>query len=60
MTIFTPGTVALLSLVLGAGLAVAGIYLLAGLGWSLIGGAVPMLLLSLVILRGLHRAKENP
>lgn len=45
---------ACLSLLLGAVLIVAGVYVLAGVGWSLIAGAVPCLLLSAVILRGLR------
>lgn len=54
-----PILIALLAVVLGAGLAIAGVYLLAGPGWALIAGAVPPLLLALIILRGLHRAKQN-
>lgn len=56
----SPHAVAALALLLAAGLAIAGVYLLAGLGWALIAGAVPLLLFALTILRGLHRAKQNP
>lgn len=56
----TPQAAALLALLTGAGLAIAGVYLLAGLGWALIAGAVPLLLLAATILRGLHRAQQNP
>ena len=44
-------------LVAGTALAVAGVYVLAGLGWSLVAGAVPMLALSLVLLRGASRVR---
>ena len=54
----TPQAVALLALLAGMGLVIAGVYLLAGLGWSLIAGAVPLLALAFVIQRGLHRAKQ--
>lgn len=37
----------------GAGLTVGGVYVLAGLGWALIAGAVPCLGLATVIFRGL-------
>lgn len=45
---------ALLSFLGGAALIVAGVHVLAGLGWSLIAAAVPLLLLAAVILRGLR------
>lgn len=46
-----------LALLAGAGLIVAGTYVLAGLGWSLIAGAVPCLAIGAVIMRGwLHGA----
>ena len=56
----TPQAAALLALLAGAGLAIAGVYQLAGLGWALIAGAVALLLLAATILRGLHRAQQNP
>lgn len=56
----TPQAAALLALLVGSGLAIAGVYQLAGLGWALIAGAVPLLLLAATILRGLHRAQQNP
>ena len=55
-----PIHIVLLASVLGAGLAIAGVYQLAGLGWTLIAGAVPLLLLAAIIMRGLRRAQENP
>jgi hypothetical protein len=44
----------LASFVTGAGLAVAGVYVLVGAGWALIAGAVPCLLLTAVLVRGLR------
>ena len=46
---------ALILLVLGASMAVAGVYILAGTGWALIAGAVPVILLALTIFRGMKR-----
>lgn len=57
--LITPPLLALLALLAGSGLAVAGVYLLAGTGWALIAGAVPLLLLAATILRGLARAQQN-
>lgn len=56
----SPPVAALLALLVGAGLAIAGVYRLAGLGWALITGAVPPLLLAMIILRGLYRAQQKP
>lgn len=53
----TPQAIAILALLLGAVLAVSGVYHLAGLGWALITAAVPCLLFGAVILRGLIRAQ---
>ena len=58
MTLITPVSVAVMALLAGCGLAIAGIYLLAGLGWSLIAGAAPLLLFAFLLLRGLQRAKQ--
>lgn len=55
-----PILIAFLALGLGAALGIAGVYLLAGLGWALIAGAAPPLVLALIILRGVHRAQQNP
>ena len=55
----TPQAIALLALLFGMGLVVAGVYLLAGLGWSLIAGSVPLWALAFVIQRGLNRAQQN-
>lgn len=60
MKFFTPTVVAVLALLVGAGLAVMGVYLLAGPGWALIASAVPMLLLSIIIFRGMQRAQQIP
>lgn len=49
----TPLGVACLALLAGIGLAVSGVYVLAGLGWALIAGAVPLFGLSAALLRGL-------
>lgn len=51
-----PVVVALVLALLGVGLAVAGVYLLFGLGWALLAGAVPLLVLAGAMLRGLNRA----
>lgn len=45
---------ALLSFLCGASLIVGGVYVLLGLGWALISGAVPFLLLAVLIVRGLR------
>jgi hypothetical protein len=39
---------------LGAVLIVAGVYLLAGLGWALIAAAVPCITVAALILRGIN------
>ena len=44
-------------LVLKTVVVVLGLY---ALGWALFAGAVPLLLLAATILRGLHRAQQNP
>lgn len=49
----TPAHVAGVSFVSGVGLAIAGVHVLAGPGWSLIAGAVPLLLVAAVMIRGL-------
>ncbi|SFU81768.1 hypothetical protein SAMN04489707_102361 [Paenacidovorax caeni] len=55
-----PILIAFLALGLGAALCIAGVYLLAGLGWALIAGSVPLLVLAAIILRGLQRAQQKP
>jgi len=52
----TPGFIAASCLIAGTCLCVAGVYVLAGPGWALIAAAVPTLLLSVVLLRGLINA----
>jgi hypothetical protein len=51
--IVTPHVVAAFTMLAGIGLAVCGIYVLAGFGWALLAGAAPLLLLSAVLVRGL-------
>lgn len=51
-----PAALAVVCCLAGIGLAVGGVYVLAGLGWSLLAGAAPLLLLSALIFRGLMRA----
>jgi hypothetical protein len=48
-----PAHVAALTFSAGVGLAVAGVQVLAGTGWALIAGAVPLLLVAGVLIRGL-------
>lgn len=45
--------VSCLALVAGSGLAVGGVYELAGPGWALLAGAAPCFIVSWLILRGL-------
>ena len=56
MTLLSAPFIAAVSLLLGAGMAVAGVYVLAGLGWALLSGSAPFLLLFVVLARGLIRA----
>lgn len=60
MNFLNPIAVAVLVLLVGTGLAVAGVYLLAGPGWALIAGALPFLVFALVIFRGVRRAQQVP
>lgn len=46
---------AALALAGGLGLAISGIYVLAGSGWALLASSVPLLLLGTIIIRGLLR-----
>lgn len=46
---------ALLLLLLGAGMAVAGVYILCGTAWALIAGSVPVVAIAAAMLRGLQR-----
>jgi hypothetical protein len=47
--------VGLLCLTVGAGLAVAGTYLLAGTGWALVAGSVPFMAIGAMVIRGMSR-----
>jgi hypothetical protein len=51
--IASPQAIALFTLLAGIGLAVAGVYVLAGLGCALLAGAAPLLLLAAVLIRGI-------
>jgi hypothetical protein len=55
MKLNLPITVAAVASLLGLGLAVGGVYVLAGLGWSLVTAAVPFTMLAAVLIRGLTR-----
>ena len=59
MKLFNPVVIAILLLHLAALLAIAGIYLLVGLGWALIAGAIPLALLAFIIFRGINRAAQQ-
>lgn len=57
MTLLSPLALALMAALAACALMVAGVYLLAGLGWSLIAAAAPLFLLALILLRGLSHAE---
>ena len=59
MKLFNPVVIAILLLHLAALLAIAGIYLLVGLGWALIAGAIPLAFLAFIIFRGINRAAQQ-
>lgn len=46
---------ALLLCLIGASLAVAGVYILFGAGWSLIAGSIPVAVFGVAMLRGFKR-----
>lgn len=48
----SPGLLSAVFLLLGCAMLIAGVYLLVGLAWALIAGALPVLLLGGVLLRG--------
>jgi len=52
IVVFDPAVIAALLLVCGCGMAVAGVYILFGLGVALIVGASPFLYFGSVLLRG--------
>lgn len=58
MNVFTPTVIAMLALLMAALLAVMGVYLLVGLGWSLIAGAVALSVLAMILFRGIYRAQQ--
>lgn len=53
--ILSPVTVALVCMLTGIGMLVAGVYVLLGLGAALLAGAVPFLLLGGILIRGVTR-----
>lgn len=57
MSINPPLALGLTSAVVGAGLAVGGVFLLAGTGWAMLAAAVPLLGLAVVTFRGLMRVQ---
>jgi len=52
----TPAFVAAVSMLVGCGLLIAGVFVMLGLGPALLAGAVPLLLLAAVIIRGMRYA----
>lgn len=52
-----PPAAALLALVLGAALAIGGVYVLAGAGWAMLAGSAPCFGLAGVILRGVRHVE---
>jgi hypothetical protein len=54
-----PIFVAMAMLLLAVGLAVAGVYLIAGTGWALITASVPAAVPALVLLSGVARSDRN-
>jgi hypothetical protein len=48
------GLIAFVCFLIASGLAVAAVYVLAGMGWALLAGAVPFLVAAGVIMRGLR------
>lgn len=54
-----PQTMALASTVAGASLAMGGVYILAGPGWTLIAGSVSCFGLAAVLFKGLTNAEQT-
>lgn len=52
-----PILIMIFAAVIGVSMVAAGVYVLAGIGWALLVGAVPFLALSAVLMRGLTGAK---
>lgn len=57
MKINIPVTVAVSAAIVGVGMAVGGVFLLAGTGWALIAAAAPCVGLSAITFRGLLRGE---
>lgn len=51
--LLSPHAAAVVSSLAGVGLTISGVYILAGTGWAFLAGAVPLLVLSGVLIRGL-------
>lgn len=58
LIVCSPRVVATATLLVGIALAVAGVLVLAGMGWALLASSAPLLLLSAVLIRGLLRVQE--
>lgn len=54
----TPLTVTMLVLVIGMGFLVAGVYLLAGMGWALLVVSLPFLASAGVLIRGMTSVRN--
>lgn len=48
----SPAFIALLLLCVGCGMVVVGVHMLVGLAWALIAGAIPLLLVGGILMRG--------
>jgi hypothetical protein len=59
MKINVPVAVAVSTAFVGVGLAVGGVFLLAGVGWALVAGSVPLIGVSAVTFRGLMRGERE-
>lgn len=57
MTFNLPATVAVIAAVAGIAASVTGVYLLAGPGWALIAGSLPLFAISILTFRGLLRGE---
>lgn len=53
-----PLIIGALALTIGTGLAIGGVFMLAGAGWAMVAGSVPCLILGAVVCRGLLIAER--
>lgn len=51
----SPAVIASVATLGGCGLAVGGVFVLAGVGWALLAGSAPLLTLGVVMFRGMSR-----